>query len=137
FLLSFLGVILAIVFDSIAHFGIRHLKLPRGVAVVSAAVIFLIVLFGAVVLLVMPIMNEGRQLIRSLPEKTEPLAQKLDQYRQQFPWLEHVLPAKNAAPKEEDKPKPAEVAKKTLFTLSAAIEWLARALVTFFVGLFF
>lgn len=135
-LLLFLGLLIGVLLDAIAEFGIRWIKLPRGVAVVLAAIIFLGGLGGTLALMITPLLREGTELMHSLPDKTGQLSDRVEQYRNEYSLLKHVLPASQSATAAPVGPKPAEVAKKALVTASTALEWSARALATFFFALF-
>lgn len=134
-LLSFLGLVLAILLDVIAWPAIRFLKMRRGVAVVLAALVFVLGLFGVLSLLVVPMLNEGTQLVHSLPQKMSNLHQHLDHLRQAYPFLDRFLPSENSSANGSGT-NITEVAKKSLVTASTAFKVGADALATFFLGIF-
>lgn len=138
-LLLFLGLLLGVLLDAIAEFGIRHARLPRGVAVVLAAFLCLLVLGGTFALVATPLLKQSSRLMRSLPGKTAALSQEIERYRKEYPFLKRLLPgSEQPADNNESTPssKPAQVAKKALVTISTALDWAARLLGTFFFGLF-
>ncbi len=134
-LLLFLGLLLGVLLDAIADFGVRRAKLPHGVAVILAAVVFLLGLGGTLVLIATPLLRQGTDLIHSLPETTARFSRTLERYRHDYPLLDRLFPAGQPAEKKPG-PEPAQMAKKALLTASTALDWLARLLGTFFFGLF-
>jgi predicted PurR-regulated permease PerM len=132
-LLAFLGLLIAIVLDAIAKPGIRFLKMPRGAAVIVAALIFLSALAGTLSLLLIPILREGTGFMESIPQRAAILNKKIEQYRNDFPWLKQVLPN----PKDtESKTPPAQMAKNAFGTASAILEGAFEALATFFLAIY-
>jgi predicted PurR-regulated permease PerM len=135
-LLAFAGLLVAELLSAIADFGIRWLKVGRGVAVVGAAVLLLIGIGGALTLIASPLLKQGTEFVQSLPEKTARFSGELEHYRQEYPVLNRVLPANNPSEGHANGPPPTETAKKVLITASSALEWGARLLATFFFALF-
>jgi predicted PurR-regulated permease PerM len=136
-LLAFLALLLAILLHTLAGVGIRYLKMSRPVAVVLAAVIFIVGVLGTLSLLAVPVMQQGTALMKALPERMSFLTRKVEEYREEFPWLRSVLPSTKAQPpSDKEGPKPVEVAKTAFFTVSTAMEAAGAALATFFLGLF-
>ena len=137
-LICFLGLLLGVLMDAVAGLGIRWLRLPRPVAVILAAILFLGAVAGTLALIASPLVRQGAELAHSLPEKTAGLSKKLEQYRKQYPFLDRFLPQENS-----DKPNSSQnsgdsprVAKKAVVVVSGAFEGAARALATFFLGIF-
>jgi predicted PurR-regulated permease PerM len=129
-------MLFGVLLDAFAELGIRHLKLGRGVAVVLAAILFLLCLGGVCALIATPLLRQASQLVHSLPEKTERFSRELEHYRNEFPMLKRVLPVGNAPAQNQASPELAQAAKKALVTASGALEGFARALATFFFGIF-
>jgi predicted PurR-regulated permease PerM len=135
-LLGFVAVLLGIMLDALAVRLVRYSKLPRGVCVVLAALVFILAVLGGASLIAVPLMREGTHLMQSIPEKASILTRHAERYRQEFPWLKHFVPSMDTQSAPESQSAPKELAKKTLFTISAITEWSATALATFFLGLF-
>jgi predicted PurR-regulated permease PerM len=134
-LLVFLALLLGILMDSIASLGTRFLKLPRSAAVVLAALVFLVGCAAALTLILVPLVRQGTDFVQKLPQKLAASDRKIEQYRREFPWLNRFLPSSEPAPANAGSSAP-QLAKKALITASAALEWGATALATFFLGLF-
>lgn len=135
-LLAYLAVLLGVLLDAITEFEIHWLKMRRGPAVVLAAMLFLLGLGGLLVLLAFPLLKQGEELVQAMPEKTHRISMEMERYRQQYPLLEHVLPATDPPASPDPGPKPTEAAKTAIITASSALEWGARGLATFFLALF-
>ncbi len=135
-LLLFLGLLLGVLLDTIAEFGMRHARLPRGVAVILAALIFFIGLGGIIMLIATPLLQQGTEMMHSLPQETARFSRTLEHYRNEYPFLKRVLPESQQVPTKQTGPETVQVAKKALVTVSTALDWIARLLGTFFFGLF-
>jgi predicted PurR-regulated permease PerM len=135
-LLIFLGLLIGIVLDAIASVGVRFLKMPRGVAVVTAAVLLLAACAGALSLLIVPLLREGTGFMEALPERTARFTQRIEQYREDIPWLKQFLPEFNPNESAGPKTPPTETAKKAVSTASSLLDWLFEALSTFFLALY-
>lgn len=132
----FLALLLGILLDGITWVGMRFLRLPRGGAVVLAAVVFVLGLLAALALILVPLVKEGTDLVQSMPQTIASIDRRVEEARHKFPWLNRVWPVNSAKAPAETAAKVPQLAKKALFTASAALEIGATALAVFFLGLF-
>ena len=133
-LLGFLAIVLAVLLDAVAEFGIRFLRLRRGIAVVLATILFLLTVGAALTLIAVPLARQGTDFVQKLPKRVARLEGWAEHYRREFPWLERFWPeSQNQSPAKLQAP---ELAKKAIITASATLEWMATALATFFLALF-
>ena len=137
-LLACLGLLFGIFLDAIARPAMRYLKLPRGVAVVIATVLFLGGLAATLFLLAFPVMRELAAFLQAFPEQMKIISHDIEHYRQEYPWLKHILPEVGLGA-SAGTPGPSaalNLAKTAFFTASSALEWGARLVATFFLGIF-
>jgi predicted PurR-regulated permease PerM len=134
-LLAFLGLLIAILLDAMASFGRRFINMPRGVAVVVAAVIFSAALLGTFGLLIGPLLKEGTSLVHSFPQKMSKITQKVEQHEKEFPWLAKFLPSTKLGENAVNI-QATEVARKAVLTVSTTLDWGSYVLATLFLGIF-
>jgi predicted PurR-regulated permease PerM len=133
-LLAFLALLIAIVLDAIARPGARFLKMPRGLAIIVGAILFLGIVVGTLSLLIMPLAQEGAAFQKTLPQRTANLNKKVTEYRENFPWMKRILPDPNQEPSSASAN---EVAKKAVGTASAIFGGLVDGLAVFFLAIYF
>lgn len=136
-LLVFLAVLLGIVLDSLSRLAERYLRLPRTAALILGTLVFICMVLGSLALILVPIAKEGGELAHSLPAKWSKAEKRLDQYRKELPWLNEIWPGHQQEQPKNSGVNTPELAKRALFTATAAVDWGANALATFFLGLFF
>jgi len=136
FLMAFLGLLIAILFDTMASFGCRFLRMPRGPAVVLSAALFIALMAGALLLLSVPLTRESTSLIQSLEEKSSSASQKIEHWKKDFPWLGQFLPNWDSPSREKNRASAPEVAQKALVTVSNLVETGADALAILFLAIF-
>lgn len=135
-LLTFLALLIALVIDAIARPGIRLLRMPRGLAVVLAGILLVIGGTGILIFIGTPLIEQATSLVQTLPEHEARLNVLIKRYEQEHPWIERFLPAPSIRVKDEEKPKPADVAKQALVSARVFVEWAGRAVAVFFLALF-